>query len=230
MFKVEGKGTHFWIDEGQLTPLMSWTSRNGHELRLSGRTFSREATGNQWFKELVVERDEIVVFNATARATFRHDAPMDVEMDGKLVHPAPPSGDVSVLNSKSSGLKMWVSKQGQEQKVNVRAGGVLIEIVSARAAKFAREKMQTRYKHLNLRFPRGFPGDARGLFAELAGLQPMTEATQTVLMRPSRPDVPKPKPNWSIWCNPPEACEGKGAASALVAPWLMPLASFAHEK
>ena len=230
MFKVEGKGTHFWIEEGKLTPLMSWTSHNGHTMRLSGRTFSREATGNQWFKELVVERDDAVVFNATSRATFHHDAPMDVEMDGNLVHPAPPSGDVNVLNSKDSGLKMWVSKQGQEQKVNVRAGGALLEIISARAAKFTNEKMQTRYKHLNLRFPHGFPGDAKGLFAELAGLQPMTETTQAVLMRPPRPDEPKTKPLWSMWCNPPEACEGKGKASALVAPWLMPLASFAEQK
>jgi hypothetical protein len=229
MFKVDGKGTHFWLEEGKLTPLMSWRSMNGHSMTLSGRTFSRNSTANQWFKELVVDRDGVVVFNATARATFHHAAPMDVELDGELIQPAPPSGDVTVLSSKTSGLKMWVSKQGAEQKVNVRAGGTLIEVVSARAAKFAHEKMQTRYKHLNIRFPHGFPGDASGLFAELAGLQPMSDATQALLVQAEAPGAPAPNATSSRWCDPPEACAGKGKASTDVAPWLFPLASLAEK-
>ena len=40
MFKVNGKGVHFWLKAGELTPLLTSSA-----ITLSGRTFDREDTG-----------------------------------------------------------------------------------------------------------------------------------------------------------------------------------------
>ena len=41
MFKVNGTGTHFWLREGQLTPLLTWGGEDGEsEKVLLGKTFA----------------------------------------------------------------------------------------------------------------------------------------------------------------------------------------------
>ena len=43
MFKINGTGRHFWIKEGEDTPLLAVG-----DIVLSGSTFSRKDTGHQW--------------------------------------------------------------------------------------------------------------------------------------------------------------------------------------
>ena len=58
MVRVNGTGTHFWAKEGVLMPLLSWTAHD-HDNRalyeLSGKSFSYEKSGNQWFNQFVVQ-------------------------------------------------------------------------------------------------------------------------------------------------------------------------------
>ena len=56
MFKVNGTGTHFWLREGQLTPLLTWGGDGDSEKVLLGKTFSHpDASINaQWFGEFAI--------------------------------------------------------------------------------------------------------------------------------------------------------------------------------
>ena len=64
--------------------------------------------------------------------------------------------------------------------------GLTLTIYPSKAAKFEAKREQDRNAHLNLRFEAGIPLDARGLFAELSGAVPMSEATRALLKHPSR--------------------------------------------
>ena len=67
IFKHNGTSTHFWIKAGVSTPLLKWPSHDGmNALELSGKTFARKATGDQWFKELVVAQGETTVVRVSA--------------------------------------------------------------------------------------------------------------------------------------------------------------------
>ena len=57
MFKVNGTGTHFWLREGQLTPLLTWGGEDGEsEKVLLGKTFAHPDVGvnAQWFGEFSI--------------------------------------------------------------------------------------------------------------------------------------------------------------------------------
>jgi len=75
MFKVNGTGTHFWLSEGIMTPLLT-----SGDIMLSGKTFSRPDTGHQWFDELTVSnKGKVVLDVTTANGRTR------VKLDGKVV-------------------------------------------------------------------------------------------------------------------------------------------------
>ena len=67
------------------------------------------------------------------------------------------------------------------QQLLVHAAGLTLTIYPSKAAKFEAKREQDRNAHLNLRFEAGIPLDARGLFAELSGALPMSEATRALL-------------------------------------------------
>ena len=46
-FTKPGTGTHFWLKEGLLTPLLTYATEHD-EFVLYGKTFARVETGNQW--------------------------------------------------------------------------------------------------------------------------------------------------------------------------------------
>ena len=48
-YQVNGTGTHFWLKEDELTPLLSTG-----DITLSGKTFNRPDTGHQWFDQFVL--------------------------------------------------------------------------------------------------------------------------------------------------------------------------------
>lgn len=166
MFKSHnGTAVHFWITEGVLTPLLVWTSAENQTFELSGRTFARKATGNQWFKQLVFAQNGEKVIDVTAVA------------NGMKVRKTPRTGVASDA--------AHVTTQG-DQLVMVEANGVHFEVKPAGAAKFASKALRAEYTHLNVAFPSGIPAGvgATGIFAQLAGNEPMLVATQELLKRP----------------------------------------------
>ena len=48
------------------------------------------------------------------------------------------------------------------------------------------EEERAKYVHLNVDFPRGIPKETHGIFAELAGVHPKSEATKALLKRPQQ--------------------------------------------
>ena len=63
--------------------------------------------------------------------------------------------------------------------------GLLLDLVSARAAKLDDAADAAKYHHLNLHLLSGIPIGATGALAELAGSQPMSEQVRALLRRPA---------------------------------------------
>ena len=59
-----------------------------------------------------------------------------------------------------------------------------IDIYPSTAQKFSSDKDKTKYGHLNINFQSGIPKDSKGIFAEFAGVQEMSEATTALLKNP----------------------------------------------
>ena len=175
MFKTNGTGTHFWLKDGVLTPLLLWRSSDGnHTLELSGRTFAREATGDQWFKQMVVAVDGTKLLDVATRSDRRaHEGPMRVTrpLESKL-----PTGIAEAANIDVA-----------DDLIKVEANGVYFEVRPAEAAKFSGKAAKAQYEHLNVHFDRGIPATvgASGLFAQLAGIEPMLASTKEMLVRPA---------------------------------------------
>ena len=198
-----------------MTPLMNWTAHGpgagangpgtpGEEtpmdtVALSGLTFVRKGTGNQWFKQLVVIHGNAVVLDiASKNVTETPHGLMQVRLDGKPVShhslvtgrktlppgrtPGPSHGISSVV-SKDGLIKIWVPSK---ELIVVQAGGLSFEVEGANADKFSGEWGRDFYHHLNVRFSHGIPAvvEPKGLFAELAGLEPMSSATEALLKDP----------------------------------------------
>ena len=188
MFKIDGKGTHFWVAPGQLTPLLEWPSAQG-KFSLSGKVFTRAETGNQWFEQLVVKRDGDVVLDVRVNQSAL--GAMHALLDGRTIRPV--SG---IYKSALEGVTATVSDlpasshvghdDESAQQLLVHAAGLTLTIYPSKAAKFEAKREQDRNAHLNLRFEAGIPLDARGLFAELSGAVPMSEATRALLKHPAR--------------------------------------------
>lgn len=90
MLKVNGTGTHFWLVEDRLTPLLTWPIEEKKSITLSGKTFNRPETGNQWF-------DEFVLSCGSARAAGTPPPPDEKE----VLHVATVEGKTQIkLNGK----------------------------------------------------------------------------------------------------------------------------------
>ena len=66
----------------------------------------------------------------------------------------------------------------------VKAGALAVDIYPSAAAKFSSDKDKAKYEHLNIDFQGGIPKDSKGVFAEFAGVQAMSEATNALLKKP----------------------------------------------
>jgi hypothetical protein len=161
MFKVNGTGTHFWLKEGNLTPLLE-----SGDVTLSGKTFNRPDTGHQWFDEFVVSNKGKAVLDV---ATV--EGQTQVKLNGKVVS----SGKLN-----ADGVEVEFDTEG----IKAKAGALAVTIYSSQATKFASDTDKAKYEHLNINFASGIPTDAKGIFAELAGVQEMSEATTALLKQP----------------------------------------------
>ena len=64
IFKINGVGHHFWLDDGKMTPLLSWPApTGGAELTLSGKTFNHAETESQWFDNFQVSNGKTTVLS-----------------------------------------------------------------------------------------------------------------------------------------------------------------------
>ena len=77
-----------------------------------------------------------------------------------------------------------VSIDFDQEGVQVTAGALALNIYSSRATKYSSGADKVKYEHLNINFANGIPTDAKGIFAELAGVQDISEATMALLKQP----------------------------------------------
>ena len=185
MFKLNGEkqAHHFWVKEGSLTPLLSWQTQENRTMTLSGLTFSRIETGNQWFKQLVLSQDKQVVLDMVARDP--REAP-----DKKALAAKHTSIDEVNRMKVSRGTEQLAagSMEISKDMVQVEAGGIHFTVQPSDAAKFDTLHEQLQYEHLNVRFDAGIPANvhAKGIFAQLAGAEPMGEDTMALLVPPEQ--------------------------------------------
>lgn len=168
MFQHNGKGQHFWIKEGVLTALLRWKSDDGHEMSLQGLTVANTETGHQWFKQIALMSDGKKVLSS------------EVVFDDK------PTLALSSLDTSIVTIDSFVKGNGVDAKnvTGVSAGGMTFELTAESAHKFADTVQRSKYAHVNVKMPNGLAKDATGLFAELAGAQPMSDATKALLASP----------------------------------------------
>lgn len=180
MLKVNGTGRHFWIKPGTLTPLLTVG-----DMMLSGKTFSRARVASQWFDEFVVSKKGI---ENSILAVSAANGEMHLELDGKTVLPSALSekGVSSANGVELSASKLPVDIKANRSTVVVAAGDLAFHIYSSQAMKFAGSAERAQNEHLNIRFESGLPKGAKGVFAELAGVQPMSEATNALFQPPHR--------------------------------------------
>jgi len=169
MFQHDGKSQHFWLKEGVLSPLLEWTSDDGsHKMSLQGVTVANPETGHQWFKQIALVRDGKQVLSS------------EVVVGDK------PTLALSSLDSKTVIIDTFVKGNGDDAKdvTGVSLGGMTFELSAESAHKFDDAAARAKYAHVNVKLPNGLIEGATGLFAELAGAKPMSEATKALLRSP----------------------------------------------
>lgn len=212
MFRLPGSpGTHFWLKEGQLTPLFSWRSPDAphDKFVLQGRTMGNQRDGHSWFDRFVITRDgEVGVQQQQQQTTTTTAALLDVEthwegnerhqlsimLAGEPVAFAQHNGYSSRHAVEWTGGQMTVallnaSHAGKrhDEKISIQVGGLQMELWTSLAAKYQSVTRQNKFMHLNLNVHSNLDTirDAHGIFAELAGLQTMSQAT-VAMVRPSK--------------------------------------------
>jgi hypothetical protein len=192
MFKINGTGTHFWLQAGVLSPLLVWTAPDGSSMQLAGKTFHSDDALNQWFSQFVIKQDGDMVLNVQVKenteAARQLSGTMDVTVDGKAFDPASPKPARGTLmySSAKSAVTATMSKKsdGFSDVLATSAGGLLMSIYSSKAIKFNTSKVSKKYIHLNIKFDEGLPLGSTGVFTELAGSKKLSEATRALLMPP----------------------------------------------
>ena len=195
--KNHENATRLWLPTGVLKTLLTWEATGGKTLSLVGKTFhpkhSNSSRGvkktDQWFSQLLITIDdaargqgEVRVLDVTA--SQEDLGTMEVALDDKLMTPVP--GKDTYTSQEHHKVSFTVSKRSKTgaDMLHVQAGGLAMSVFISKASKFTSEKDQVKFSHLNMRFDSGLPKNSAGVFAELAGLQPMKPITEKLLVRP----------------------------------------------
>ena len=146
---------------------------------------------NQWFDQFTVSNKGKAVLDVAMS-----NGQTVVKLDGKVVQTgkvdgrAPPALCLMLTHSScgaaqlnADGVEVEFGKEG-ERFLAVKAGALAIDIYPSAAAKFSSDKDKAKYEHLNIDFQGGIPKDSKGVFAEFAGVQAMSEATNALLKKP----------------------------------------------
>ena len=178
MFKNGDKSMHLWLKQDAETPLLKWKSGEGHNFTLRGKTFGSQGNGkqNQWFNQMCIARNGVVLLNATVLPNHQGSMRVAVSRDMAKYVTSDEARHVSFAKSATQTLDMG-------KKLMIQDDSLTLTITSAPANKFSTEKERLMNAHLDLRFVGGLPQHARGIFAEMAGVQPMTKETNA-LIRP----------------------------------------------
>lgn len=185
-----GTNMHLWLASDQLTPVLTWKNLNG-SMTLLGKTFERSNFGNQWFKEFAVQQDGETVLTM-AFVDDKLDILLgDKHIDASTITATRDADRAGVARSpvfstSAKAVRLWHNASGvREQKttgVHVQAAGLYFYVWWSAASKFSSKQQQRRYQHLNIAFDGGLPADAAGIFAELAGVKPLSAATSAMIM------------------------------------------------
>ena len=188
MFKKNGVGLQFSLPLGRPSELLAWPNKAGESVVLTGTTFERTTTGHQWFNSFAMSVDGREIFNVSVAKVGR--GTMRVLVDGKVVVPPDVTRLSSALHAGTSfELSMLKSKRfmighKSAQMLTVRTGVVTFSVYSSKAGKFDDMDDQFKFRHLNVKLDSGVPKSARGIFAELAGANAMSQATRELLHKP----------------------------------------------
>jgi hypothetical protein len=188
--------THVWLPFGEMTKLLQWTVPGGRTMELLGKTFHQvdgydnHVTENEWFGQFVIKHGEQTVLDVSADQENLGN--MKVVMDGKVAEPMP--GEMVYTSETHHRVKFTVGqtpdtdaftiKGVRGRRLLVDAGGLQLTINMAKAIKFDKELDRVKWAHLNVNLNNGLPAGSEGIFAELVGLQPLSEATKELLERP----------------------------------------------
>ena len=140
--------------------------------------------------------DDVPVLDVTAIDKFPL---MQVNVDGHHIAHATLDGNSTEYVSKSQDVTVNVRARDPDrpdtEQIDVDAGELSVSIYATTARKFTRhwrrtpesEREAERYAHLNIELGKGIPIGvrARGIFAEMAGVTPMTNGTRALMKRPS---------------------------------------------
>jgi hypothetical protein len=189
-FGEKHNATRLWLPGGELTPLLKWNTASGRPMTLLGKTFHPTnddgkhgvSTNNEWFDQLVIKHGLATVLNVQANQD--KDGTMSVEMDDAPVKPE--AGKDVYTSAEHHKISFRASKRANTNadELHVEAGSLALSIYISKAAKFTSERDRVKYAHLNMKFDNGLPKDGSGVFAELAGMEPMSTATEKLLERP----------------------------------------------
>jgi len=194
--KNHENATRLWLPSGVLKTLLTWEAPGGKTLSLVGKTFHPKNNNShgvkksdQWFSQLLVTIDDAARGQGEVRvldvsASQEDLGTMEVALDDKLMTPVP--GKDTYTSQEHHKVSFTVSKRSKTgaDQLHVQAGGLEVSIFISKASKFTSEKDQVKFSHLNMRFDSGLPKNCAGVFAELAGLQPMKPTTEKLLQRP----------------------------------------------
>ena len=210
VIKRKGQIEPFWLPEGTLTQLLKWKSKkkcvfkgkhySWSMVRLLGKTMSLPTTGNQWFDQFVV-----TVNGEPALEVSRVDGATVVKIGGREAPGKQWSVngvEIMVLESESEGKRLLRKQRNREtnrfrkssaggeyshkigKTIVARAAGAEMHIFASADPDHLEGADRAKYTHLNVVFEGGLPKHGFGLFAELAGIQRMTNATRALLVPP----------------------------------------------
>jgi len=224
MFKVGKYGQHIWLKSEELTPLLTWKDDDGKTYTFEGKTFEKKEANSQWFSQFVVKAEGDSVLDVQRKDDSSPGASsMRVLLDSKEVH-----NTTNLLqHSASANVSLTYG-----HTLEIQAAGLTMTIFSSSAKKFSKgDEMRVQNAHLNVKFDAGLPQHSSGVFAEMAGVAVMSEATKAMIKpkpnpnpkpnpKPPKPDgseaMIKPKPNPNPKPNPkPPKPDGSGGGKAL---------------
>ena len=210
VIKRRGQIEPFWLPEGTLTQLLKWKSKkkcvfkgkhySWSMVRLLGKTMSQPTSGNQWFDQFVV-----TVNGEPALEVSRVDGATVVKIGGREAPGKQWSVngvEIMVLESESEGKRLLRKQRNREpnrsrksaaggeyshkigKTIVAKAAGAEMHIFASADPDHLEGADRAKYTHLNVVFEGGLPKHGFGLFAELAGIQRMTNATRALLVPP----------------------------------------------
>ena len=197
-FGKNHNATRLWLPTGVLKTLLTWEATGGKTLSLVGKTFHPRHNNthgvkktDEWFQQLLITvsdpgRGEGEVRVLDVSASQEDLGTMEIALDDKLMTPVP--GKDTYTSQEHHKVAFTTSKHrktGADQ-LHVQAGGLALSIYISKAAKFTSEKDQIKFSHLNMKFDGGLPKHCAGVFAELAGIQPISPKTEKLLQRPKK--------------------------------------------